>query len=122
VFEIILLALVPVVFGVALGWLVVSVALPAALFVGVFNFSPSQLDNPRCLLTLIVALMAPWLSALGLSRVAFRSTMPSAGMLALNMIGAQGLLPVIVGKIVTSVVIVPPTPLGSARGRANSWG
>lgn len=144
-FEIILHALVPVVFGVALGWLVgwigildaerirsiatyiVSVALPAALFVGVFNFSPSQLDNGRYLLTLIVALMAPWLIALGLSRAAFGSTVPSAGMLALNsgfpdlayfglpvlsaLIGAQGLLPVIVGNIVISVVMVPLTML-----------
>lgn len=142
-FEIILHALVPVVFGVALGWLVgrlrildperirsistyiVSVALPAALFVGVFNFSPSQLDNGRYLLTLVVALMAPWLFAFGLSRVAFRSSVPSAGMLALNsgfpdlayfglpvlsaLIGAQGLLPVIVGNIVISVVMVPLT-------------
>lgn len=144
-FEIVLHALVPVVFGVALGWLVgrigildaerirsistyiVSVALPAALFVGVFSFSPSQLDNARYLITLIVALMAPWLIALGLSRVAFRSTVPSAGMLALNsgfpdlayfglpvlsaLIGAQGLLPVIVGNIVISVVMVPLTML-----------
>jgi malonate transporter and related proteins len=145
VFAIILHALVPVVFGVALGWLVgrlgildaerirsistyiVSVALPAALFVGVFNFSPSQIDNVPYLLVLIVALMAPWLIALGLGRVAFRSSVPSAGMLALNsgfpdlayfglpvlsaLIGAQGLLPVIVGNIVISVVMVPLTML-----------
>lgn len=74
-FQIILHALVPVVFGVALGWLIgrlgvldaerirsisiyiVTVALPAALFVGVFNFSPRQLENGRYLLTLGVALM-----------------------------------------------------------------
>jgi malonate transporter and related proteins len=145
VFKIILHALVPVVFGVALGWLVgrlgilnperirsistyiVSVALPAALFVGVFNFAPSQIDNPRYLFTLLIALMAPWLIALGLGRVAFRSSLPSAGMLALNsgfpdlayfglpvltaLVGAQGLLPVIVGNIVISVIMVPLTML-----------
>ncbi len=144
-FEIILHALVPVVFGVALGWLVgrlgilnperirsistyiVSVALPAALFVGVFNFAPSQIDNPRYLFTLLIALMAPWLIALGLGRLAFRSSLPSAGMLALNsgfpdlayfglpvlsaLVGAQGLLPVIVGNIVISVIMVPLTML-----------
>lgn len=144
-FETILHALVPVVFGVALGWLVgrlgildpertrslstyiVSVALPAALFVGVFNFSPSQIDNPRYLLALVIALMAPWVIALALGRVVFRSVLPSAGMLALNsgfpdlayfglpvlaaLIGAQGLLPVIVGNIVISIIMVPLTML-----------
>jgi malonate transporter and related proteins len=151
-FQIILHALVPVVFGVALGWLVgrlgvldaerirsisiyiVSVALPAALFVGVFNFSPSQLENGRYLLTLGVALMVPWLIGLGLARTAFHSSQPSAAMLALNagfpdlayfglpvlavVIGPQGLLPVIVGNIVISVIMVPLTMilLGASDG------
>jgi malonate transporter len=100
-FQIILHALVRVVFGVALGWLVgrlgvldaerirsisiyIHVALPAALFVGVFNFSPSQLENGRYLLTLGVALMVPWLIGLGLGRTAFHLSQPSAAMLALN--------------------------------------
>ncbi|MGA2596544.1 MAG: hypothetical protein ABSH09_06070 [Bryobacteraceae bacterium] len=50
------------------GWILDPERIPAALFVGVFNFSTSQLDNGRYLLTLIVALMAPWLIALGLNR------------------------------------------------------
>jgi predicted permease len=60
-FQTILQALVPVVSVAELGWLVgrlgvldpqrsittfiATVALPAALFVGVFSFSPSQLEN-----------------------------------------------------------------------------
>jgi malonate transporter and related proteins len=142
-FETILQALVPVVFVVALGWLVgrlgvlnperirsittfiVTVALPAALFAGVFNFAPSQLENVRYLFTLVVALMGTWALGFVLSRIVFRGTAPSAGMLALNgsfpdlayfglpvltaVIGSQGLLPVIVGNLVVSVLMVPIT-------------
>jgi malonate transporter and related proteins len=144
-FQTILQALVPVVFVAGLGWLVgrlgvldpqrirsittviVTVALPAALFVGVFSFSPSQLENGRYLLTLAVALMGTWAVGFGLARFAFRSTTPSASMLALNanfpdlayfglpvltaVLGAQGLLPVIVGNLVISVLMVPITIL-----------
>jgi len=151
-FQTILQALVPVIFVAGLGWLVgrlgvldpqrirsittfiVVVALPAALFVGVFSFSRSQLENGRYLLTLAVALMATWAVGLVLARFAFRSSRPSAGMLALNssfpdlayfglpvltaVIGAQGLLPVIVGNLVISVLTVPLTilMLGSIDG------
>ena len=144
-FQTILQALVPVVFVAGLGWLVgrlgvldpknirplttfiVTVALPAALFVGVFTFSPSQLENGRYLLTLAVALMGTWAVGFVLARLVFRCTTPSAGMLALNssfpdlaffglpvltaVIGAQGLLPVIVGNLVISVLVVPITIL-----------
>jgi predicted permease len=144
-FQTILQALVAVVFVAGLGWLVgrlgvldpqrirpistfiVTVALPAALFVGVFSFSPSQLENGRYLLTLAVALMGTWAVGFGLARIAFRWTMPSAGMLALKasfpdlayfglpvlaaVIGSQGLLPVIVGNLVVSVLMVPMTIL-----------
>ncbi len=151
-FQTILHALVPVVFVVGLGWLVgrldildpqrirsittfiVTVALPAALFVGVFSFSPSQLENGRYLLTLTTALMGTWAIGFGLARIAFRSTKPSSSMLALNasfldlayfglpvlaaVIGAQGLLPVIVGNLVVSVFMMPITILllGAADG------
>jgi malonate transporter and related proteins len=144
-FQTILQALVPVIFVAGLGWLVgrlgvldpqrirsittfiVVVALPAALFVGVFSFSRSQLENGRYLLTLAVAIMGTWAAGLALARIVFRSARPSAGMLALNasfpdlayfglpvltaVIGAQGLLPVIVGNLVISVMLVPLTIL-----------
>ena len=151
-FHTILQALVPVVFVVGLGWIVggrgildpqrihsittfiVTVALPAALFVGVFNFSPSQLENGRYLFTFTIALMGTWAVGFGLARIAFRDTKPSAGMLALNgsfpdlayfglpvlaaVIGAKGLLPVIVGNLVVSVLMVPISILllGAADG------
>ena len=149
-FQTILQALVPVVFVAGLGWLVgrlgvldpqrirsittfiVTVALPAALFVGVFSFSPSQLENGRYL---SIALMGTWAVGFGLARIAFRRTTPSAGMLAMNssfpdlayfglpvltaVIGAQGLLPIIVGNLVISVLTVPITIvlLGKMDGR-----
>jgi hypothetical protein len=142
-FQIILQALVPVVFVAGLGWLVgrlgildpqrirsittfiVTVALPAALFVGVFSFSRSQLENGSYVLTLAVALMGTWAVGFVLARFAFRGSTPSSGMLAMNssfpdlayfglpvlaaVIGAQGLLPIIVGNLVISVLMVPIT-------------
>jgi len=142
-FQTILQALVPVVFVAGLGWLVgrlgildpqrirsittfiVTVALPAALFVGVFSFSPSQLENGSYVLTLAVALMGTWAVGFVLARFAFRGSTPSSGMLAMNssfpdlayfglpvlaaVIGAQGLLPIIVGNLVISVLMVPIT-------------
>ena len=142
-FQTILRALVPVVFVAGLGWLVgrlgildpqrirsittfiVTVALPAALFVGVFSFSPSQLENGSYLLTMAVTLMGTWAVGFALSRIVFRSSTPSSGMLAMNssfpdlayfglpvlaaVIGAQGLLPIIVGNLVISVLMVPLT-------------
>lgn len=151
-FHTIVEALVPVVFVAGLGWLVgrlgildpqrirsittfiVVVALPAALFVGVFSFSRAQLENGRYVLTLVVALMGIWAVGLVLARVRFRSARPSAAMIALNasfpdlayfglpvlsaVIGAQGLLPVIVGNLVIGVLMVPLTilMLGSIDG------
>lgn len=155
-FQTILQALVPVVFVAGLGWLVgrlgvldpqrirsittfvVTVALPAALFVGVFRFSPSQLENVRYLLTLAVALMGTWAASFALARITFRLTTPSAGMLALNasfpdlaffglpvltaVIGSQGLLPIIVGNLVVSVLMVPLTTvlLGQMDGKKHN--
>ncbi len=91
----------------------------------VFSFSPSQLENGSYLLTLAVALMGTWAVGFGLARIAFRRTTPSAGMLSMNssfpdlayfglpvltaVIGAQGLLPIIVGNLVISVLMVPIT-------------
>jgi len=145
VFQTILQALVPVVFVAGLGWLtgglgvldpqrirsittyIVTVALPAALFAGVFNFSPQQLENIPYLLTLALALMGTWIFGFVLARFVFRSATPSAAMVALNssfpdlayfglpvlaaVIAAQGLLPVIVGNLVIAVLMVPITIL-----------
>jgi predicted permease len=144
-FQTILQALVPVVFVAGLGWLtgrlhvldpqrirslttfIVTVALPAALFAGVFNFSPKQLENIPYLLTLAIALMGTWVVGFVLARFVFRSTTASAAMVALNssfpdlayfglpvlaaVIAAQGLLPVIVGNLVIAILMVPITIL-----------
>src|SRR6202041_3498710 len=75
--------------------------------------------------TMAVALMGTWAIGFVLARMAFRSNSPSAGMLAMNssfpdlayfglpvlaaVIGAQGLLPIIVGNLVISVLVVPIT-------------
>jgi malonate transporter and related proteins len=106
---------------------IVTVALPAALFVGVFNVSPKALENVRYVVTWIVVLMGTWAVGFALARFAFSCTRPSAGMVALNssfpdlayfglpvltaVIAAEGLLPVIVGNLVISVILVPVTML-----------
>lgn len=144
-FQTILQALVPVVFVAGLGWLtgrlgvldpqrlrsittfIVTVALPAALFAGVFNFSREQLENIPYVLTLAIALMGTWVIGLAIARFAFRSAPPSAAMVALNssfpdlayfglpvltaVIAAQGLLPIIVGNLVIAILMVPITIL-----------
>lgn len=154
--EIMLHALVPIVFGIALGWIagrlgildadrirvisvyIVKVALPIALFVGTFSFKPNQLENGSYLLTLMIALLVPWLIGLGVGFKAFRYQPAAAGILALNcafpdmayfgvpvvgvVLGAGGLLPVVVGNIIVSVLVVPMTMVLLTRGAGPAGG
>src|SRR5260221_881341 len=101
-FQTILQALVPVVFVAGLGWLVgrlgvldpqrirsittfiVTVALPAALFVGVFSFSPSPLENVRYLFTLAVSPMGTWAVGFALSLPGVHPPTPFASMPSLK--------------------------------------
>lgn len=134
-------ALAPVAFVIVLGYfagmtkvinaegarnlstVVVNFALPCALFVSIFNFSPSQLENIPYALTLLFGITVPFFIALFVSlfvwkRPANESSlfgsncgfpdMAYFGMpVALTVIGPQGMLPIIVGNIIASIIVIP---------------
>jgi malonate transporter len=143
VFGILAVALVPVCFAVGVGWLagwlkmldgdrvrsislfVVGFALPALLFVGTFKFTIEELSQWQNLVVLLVAMVATWIMAFLVGRLAFQSTTPEAAILALtssfpnmayvgvavltSLFTTTGLLPVILGNFVSSFVLIPLT-------------
>ena len=102
---------------------IVDFALPCTLFVGIFSFTPAQFGNVPYLLTLTLALIVPFVVGLGIAMFGYKKTYPESGLFACNcgfpdmayfglpvlltVVGTQGLLPVIVGNLVTSILIVP---------------
>ena len=102
---------------------IVDFSLPCTLFVGVFSFTPAQFTNIPYLLTVTLALVVPFVVGLGIAMFGYRKSAPESGLFACNcgfpdmayfglpvlmtVVGTQGLLPVIVGNLVTSILIVP---------------
>lgn len=102
---------------------VVNIGLPSTLFVGIFNFAPAQLENVPYLVTMIVAIIVPFGVAVIIGRWGFKQSLDEAGLFACNcgypdmayfglpilttVIGVGGLLPVIVGNLVASIIMVP---------------
>lgn len=102
---------------------IVDFALPCTLFVGVFSFTPAQFTNVPYLLTVTLALVVPFFVGLGIAMFGYKKSRPESGLFACNcgfpdmayfglpvlmtVVGAQGLLPVIVGNLVTSILLVP---------------
>ena len=139
--NLILQGIIPVVFVIALGYysgrkkiidqggarnfsaFIVKFALPCTLFVGIFNFTPQQLENVPYLVTLVLTLTIPFAIAVLIGRWGFRKPANEASLFGCNsgfpnmayfglpilasILGAQGLLPVIVGNLVTSIFLVP---------------
>jgi malonate transporter len=139
--DLILKGIAPVVFVLALGFFagrkqfisadgaqnfstyIVNFALPCALFVGIFSFSPQQFENGSFILTLCLALIIPFIVAAGIGIWVFKKSIAETGLFACNcgfpdmayfglpvlitIVGAQALLPVIVGNLVTSIIMVP---------------
>jgi predicted permease len=140
-FNLILNALIPVAFVIALGvlagkskyitrdgakslsTLVVNFALPCVLFVSIFSFSPSQFENIPYVLTLLIGIALPFLFAIFLSLVIWKKPVGEAALFGSNsgfpdmayfglpvvmtVLGQQGMLPIIVGNIVTSIIVIP---------------
>ncbi len=140
-FQTILHALVPVAVVVLLGYfagrakvvnpdgakclstVVVNFALPCALFVSIFNFSPSQFENIPYVITLLVGISLPFFVALFLAVVVWKKPAGEAALFGSNsgfpdmayfglpviltVLGNQGMLPIIVGNIITSIIIIP---------------
>ena len=124
----------------SLSTLVVNFALPCILFVSAFGFSPTQFENIDYVLTLLIGLTIPFFAALFLARFIWKKESGEAALFASNsgfpdmayfgvpvvltVLGQQGMLPVIVGNIISSIVIVPVVMamLRNSRNDAQSPG
>jgi malonate transporter len=151
--HLILQGIVPVVFVIALGFFagrkqfisedgarnfstyIVNFALPCTLFVGIFQFTPAQFENVPFLLTIVIALILPFVIAIGISIFIFKKPFGETALFACNsgfpdmayfglpvlmtIVGAKALLPVIVGNLTTSILIVPSIIYLLHHGAAN---
>jgi predicted permease len=140
-FNLILNALAPVAFVIALGFLagknkllsqesakslstvVVNFALPCTLFVSIFSFSPAQFENIPYVLTLTIGIALPFLISIFLALVVWKKPAGEAALFGSNsgfpdmayfglpvvmtVIGQQGMLPIIIGNIITSIIVIP---------------
>ena len=104
---------------------VVTLALPAALFVGTFKFSVHDFAQWRNLVVLFIAMSTTWIAAFLLGRTVLGLTSAESAILGLNasypdmaylgipvlttLFSATGLLPAILGNIVSSFVLIPLT-------------
>jgi predicted permease len=102
---------------------VVNFALPCTLFVSIFSFNPSQFENVSYVLTLVLSITLPFFIALFLGLIIWKRPAPEAALFASNsgfpdmayfglpvvmaVIGQQGMLPIIVGNIITSILVIP---------------
>jgi malonate transporter and related proteins len=148
------LALLPVIFVIALGWFagyreylkrqdahvlatfVVRFALPIALFVGVLQATPKELENVPYFCAMAIGLMGIYFIALGVGLWIFKGSLREASLMALvsafpdmaffgvpvlqAVIGPEGLLAVLVGNLVTSIFMIPITMLFLESGFAGS--
>lgn len=139
--NLILTALAPVAFVILLGFLagktklissdgakslstvVVNFALPCALFVSIFGFSPTQFENIPYVLTLLIGITLPFFVAIFMALVIWKKPPGEAALFGSNsgfpdmayfglpvvmtVVGQQGMLPIIVGNIITSIIVIP---------------
>jgi malonate transporter len=110
-----------------LGTLVMQFALPLALLAGVLKIPVSELPSMRYVLCLGTGFMGIYFSAFLLGRFLFRNDLASSAIQALlcsfpsmafcgmpilgDVTGPRGLIPVIVGNLITSFVMIPLTLL-----------
>ena len=152
-FQLILSALVPVAVVILLGYfagrskiinsdgakvlstVVVNFALPCALFVAIFGFSPSQFENIPYVLTLLVGITLPFFLAFFLALLIWKKPAGEAALfgsnsgfpdmayfglpVVLTVVGQQGMLPIIVGNIITSIIIIPVVMAMLHKGQAS---
>ena len=107
----------------SLSTFVVQFAYPCTLFVATFGFTSKQLENGPYIAMLILSIMIPFAIAVVVGKRIFKQSLDEAGLFACNcgfpstavfglpilksVFGAVGLLPVIVGSLVTSVLMMP---------------
>jgi predicted permease len=117
---------------------VVRFALPLALLGGVLKISPAAIENGPYLLSMLLGLMVPYAIAFGIGKLVFRHGLSESALQALvcafpsmaysglpvleAVVGQQGVLAVVVGNLVTSVIMIPLTlvlvQIGLGGGKA----
>jgi hypothetical protein len=109
----------------SLAVLVLDFCLPADLFIGTASASPGQLEDWRFFVAIAVGLLAIYLAGLTIALVVFRLRVDAGALQALNasfpnmafmgipvltaVVGASAVLPVVVGNLVSSLVLLPVT-------------
>ena len=150
----ILAALTPIIFVVALGWLaggtkmmpdgasgvlarfVIQFALPFTLFLAAATAKPADMFHPAFLGALAAGLFGMYILGFAVSRISFGRTTREASLEALGcsfpnmaycgppvllaVIGAQGLLPVVVGNLLVTILLVPVTLVVLAGGEGGA--
>jgi len=126
----------------SLSTVVVNFALPCVLFVSIFSFSPKQFENIDYVLTLLIGICLPFFIALFIAMFVWKKPAGEASLFASNsgfpdmayfglpvvmtVIGQQGMLPIIVGNIVSSIIVIPVIMAmlnkGQSSGRSPSLG
>jgi len=107
----------------SLSTVVVNFALPCVLFVSIFSFSPKQFENIDYVLTLLTGICLPFFIALFTAMFIWKKPAGEGSLFASNsgfpdmayfglpvvltVLGQQGMLPIIVGNIITSIIVIP---------------
>jgi malonate transporter and related proteins len=120
----------------SLSTVVVNFALPCALFVSIFGFKPSQFEDIGYVLTLLIGITLPFFVAFFLALALWKKPYGEASLFASNsgfpdmayfglpvvmtVIGQQGMLPIIVGNIITSIVVIPVIMAMLHKGQASA--
>jgi malonate transporter len=120
---------------------VVRFALPLALLGGVLKSSPAAIENGPYLLSMVAGLMIPYAIAFGIGWAIFRHNLSKSAIQALvcafpsmaysglpvleAVAGPPGVLAVVVGNLVTSLIMIPLTlvlvqvGMGGSKAREN---
>jgi malonate transporter and related proteins len=117
---------------------VVRFALPLALLGGVLKISPDAIENTPYIVSMVIGLMVPYAIAFIIGKFVFRHNLSASALQALvcafpsmaysglpvleAVVGPPGILAVVVGNLVTSVIMIPLTlvlvQIGLGGGKA----
>jgi malonate transporter and related proteins len=117
---------------------VVRFALPLALLGGVLRISPDSIENTPYIISMVIGLMVPYAIAFIIGKFVFRHTLSASALQALvcafpsmaysglpvleAVVGPPGILAVVIGNLVTSVIMIPLTlvlvQIGLGSGKA----
>lgn len=120
----------------SLSTVVINFALPCVLFASIFNFSPSQFENTPYVLTLLAGITLPFFAALILAVAVWKKPAGEAALFSSNsgfpdmaffglpiviaILGQKGMLPIIVGNIIASIIVIPVVMAMLQKGRPDA--